>query len=206
MHNPPRKKLPGMKIKKRYCFIFFLTVMMPQFPPLSAEEKKVVTSVLSFDLGYILLGLSNNGVGFGMNYERLFVNHFSFRMMAGTMIFQTQEKDIYSATFTTSGFINYYPLSPTLDRLYIGLGQTIDYLNYFGNTTLPDPPTDVLISIGPTIGWKQNVLNLVMFDFYANYNFLLLNTQRLRNVENYIRSGFRMGIKFKIFWRPWSDK
>ncbi len=189
--------------KKISVILLLLGMMLFQLP--AAEKKKEITSVLSFDLGYILMGLSNKGLAFGMNYERLFVDHFSFRVMAGAMIFETKEKDIYSAAFTTSVFVNYYPFSDTLDKFYVGVGQTIDYLNYFGSATLPEPPADVLISFAPAVGWKQNVLNLVMLDFYANYSILVLNSQRLRNVENYIRNGFRMGIKFKIFWRPWKD-
>lgn len=191
-----------MKTRKIYALSALLLLLAPANAE-AGDEKKELNHIWSFDLGYILLGFSNNGFGFGMNYERLLMDHLSFRTMLGAMAFKTKESDVFSAAITSSLFVNCYLLSDTLDKLYLGLGETIDFLNYFGEGDLPNPPADVLISIAPIIGWKQNVMNLVVLDFYTNYSFLVLNSQRLRNAEDYIRSGWRFGIKFKILWRPW---
>lgn len=165
-------------------------------------EKKEVTNVLSFDLGYFLQGIRNKGFSFGMNYEQLIVDHFSLRGMAGIMYFRIPQPQTDCIGVTASVYANCYPFSARLDKFYAGLGFTADFLNYFRGETLPNPPMDALLSVSPILGWKQNVLNLVMLDFYASYGFLMLNTQRIRDAENYIRSGLRFGIKFKILWRP----
>ena len=166
------------------------------------KEKDRVTSVLSFDLGWFIHGLTNNGVALGVNYERLIVPHFSLRGAAGTMFFNVSALDAYAADVSISLYANWYPLSRMLDKLYVGVGATVDFVCYFGGRTLPDPSEDALVSITPTIGWKQNIANAVVLDFFGGYSFIVFDTQRFHDAGEYIRSGIQLGIRFKILWRP----
>ena len=166
-----------------------------------ARQKEWVGSVLSFDLGWLMHGLANNGLALGMNYERLVVPHFSLRGTAGAMFFSIPAMDAYSVDAALSLCANWYPFSDMLDKLYAGIGVTADLLYYFGGDSLPDPPVDAIISLAPTIGWKQNIANIIVLDFFGSYSFLVFSIQRFRS-EEYIRNGFQIGARFKILWRP----
>ena len=171
-----------------------------------AREKERVTSVLSFDLGWLIHGFTTNGVALGINYERLIVPHFSLRGTAGAMLCNISELDVYAVDVSLSLYANWYPLSRMLDKLYVGVGATGDFMCYFGGSSLPDSPTDELVSITPVIGWKQNIANVVVLDFYGGYSFVVFNSQRISDAEDYIRSGVQLGIRFKILWRPGKSK
>ena len=170
------------------------------------REKEQVTSVLSFDLGWFIHGLTNNGVALGINYERLIVPHFSLRGNAGAMLCNISELDVYAVDISLSFYANWYPLSRMLDKLYVGAGVTGDFMCYFSGSSLPDPPTDELVSITPVIGWKQNIANVVVLDVYGGYSFVVFNSQRINGAEEYIRNGVQLGIRFKILWRPGKHK
>ena len=172
----------------------------------SKGEKERVTSVLSFDLGWLIHGLANNGVALGVNYERLIVPHFSLRGMAGAMLCNVSELDAYAVDIELSLYANWYPLSDMLDKLYVGVGVNGDIMCYFGANSIPNPPVDELVSITPVIGWKQNVANVVVLDFFGGYSFFVFNSQRFYDTEDYIRSGVQLGIRFKILWRPGKSK
>lgn len=166
------------------------------------REKERVESVLSFDLGWLIHGLANNGVALGLNYERLVVPHFSLRTTVGAMLLNVSALDACALDFSISLYANWYPLSRMLDKLYVGVGAIADFMYYFLGAGLPSPPMDALISVMPTIGWKQNIANVVVLDFYGGYSFLAFNTQRFHGADDYIRSGVQLGIRFKILWRP----
>ena len=170
------------------------------------RQKEKVTSVLSSDLGWFIHGLTNNGVALGVNYERLVVPHLSLRGNGGVMLCNISEMDTYAVNISLSFYANWYPLSHMLDRLYVGAGVTGDFMCYFDGNALPDPPTDELVSITPVIGWKQNIANIVVLDFYGGYSFLVFNSQRFHGTEEYIRSGVQLGIRFKILWKPGKNK
>ena len=167
-----------------------------------ARAKQPIESFFSLDLGWFLHGLSNNGIALGVNYEHIIVPHFSLRGTAGFMLFGVSALDAYAADVSISLYASWYPLSNTLDKLYVGVGASTDFVCYFGSDSLPDPAEDVLIAVTPIVGWKQNIANVVALDFYGGYSFIVFNSQRFHGTEEYIRSGIQLGIRFKILWRP----
>ncbi len=164
------------------------------------KEKKVIKSFPSLDLAWFLHGLKNNGIALALNYECLVVSHFSIRGTAGAMFSLLPDENEYCLGVTTSLFANWYPMAKTLDKLYLGAGVTVDVLNYFGGENLPSLPIDALVFATPLIGWKQNIANVVVLDFYGGYGFLIFNTHRVSSTDNYIRSGIQLGIRFKLLY------
>ena len=170
------------------------------------KEKERVASVLSFDLGWLLHGFSRNGIALGVNYERLIVPHFSLRGTMGFMLFNASALDAYAVDVSISLYASWYPLSRMLDRLYVSVGSSADFVCYFGNDSLPDPANEVLVTVTPIVGWKQNIANIVVLDFYGGYSFVVLNSQLFHGTDEYIRSGIQLGVRVKLLWRPKKGK
>jgi hypothetical protein len=118
----------------------------------------------------------------------------------GHMTFLTGIKDVYNTSVSMSLFFNYYPLSNGLDKLYFGIGNGCDFMNYFGKGELPPTTKDTLIHITPQLGWKFNVLPFLMIDVSTGYKFIVIGSRNYREIMNYVNPGFRFGINFLIFF------
>jgi hypothetical protein len=163
---------------------------LPVFPP--------VNRLISLDLGYSLTGFTNSGWGIGANYERALLRFLSVKGGIGHMTFQTDIDDVYCTSVTVSLFAHYYPLAGGLDKSYIGLGCSADFMHYFGDGALPDNPADTLISIIPVTGWKWYVLRPLMIDIHAGYKFVIPGAENYAKIKEYVNAGVQFGIGFKI--------
>jgi hypothetical protein len=131
--------------------LFFMT-------PLSYAETGGVDNgnninhLLSLDLAYSVTGLLNQGWGIGLSFEEKIFRFLSVKGTLGHMTFLTGIDEVYCTSVNISLFVNYYPLGNGLDKLYIGLGNGCDFMNYFGRGEVPSNAKDTLIFITPRIG------------------------------------------------------
>jgi len=158
-------------------------------------------NLFSLDISYALTGLLNQGWGLGFSYEKKALDWLSFTGGFGHMTFLTGIKDIYCTSVNLSLFINYYPLSNGLDKLYVSIGNGCDFMFYFGDAVKPETSKDTLVHITPLLGWKFNVLKYLMIDVSTGYKFIIIRSQNYNEIEDYINSGFRFSLGFKIFFK-----
>jgi hypothetical protein len=113
-------------------------------PLCGAQEKETVDQIFSLDiLSYSLTGILNQGWGIGLSYEKKIADRFSVKGSFGHMTFLTGMKDMYCASVHIAAFLNCYPLSSGFDKLYVGLGNGCDFMQYFGDGDLPNPVKDL---------------------------------------------------------------
>ena len=161
-----------------------------------ADDK----GIFSFDLSYSLISLLNHGWGIGLNYERSLFDYLSLKGNFGHMTFATNIRDIYCTSVHISLFANCYPLRGGLDKLYVGIGNGCDFMNYFGSGKLPISNQDILIHLTPQTGWKFKVIDFSMIDISLGYKFIIADSQNYFENRNYINDGFRLGINFLLFF------
>jgi hypothetical protein len=180
----------------------FIRIMLPMIVlaslPCYAQTGR--DNLFSLDLSYLLTSFKNQGWGIGLNYEKRLFGYLSVMGNFGHMTFLTGIEDVYCTSVHFSVFANYYPLGNGLDKLYIGVGNGCDFMNYFGDGELPCTTGDTLIHITPKIGWKFNILEFFMIDIPTGYKFLVASTQNYNAIENYVNVGLCFGISFKILF------
>ena len=181
---------------KRYVFLLAVMLLISR-PPSHALEG--VDSLLTLDFSYAFTGLFHQGWGLGLNYEKKVIDCFSVKGNLGHMTFLTGIADVYNTSVSISLFINFYPFSSGLDKLYISAGNGCDFMNYFGSGVLPNTSEDTLIHITPQIGWKFHIVSFLMIDVSTGYKFIISDTENYREIRNYVNPGFRFGVSFSIF-------
>jgi hypothetical protein len=165
---------------------------------LPCHAQAVSDNLFSLDLSYSLTGLKNHGWGIGLNFEKKFLDNLSAKANFGHMTFLTGIEDVYNTSVSISLFTNYYPFSNGLDKLYIGVGNGCDFMNYFGDGELPHTTKDTLIHITPQVGWKFQIFNFLMIDLSSGYKFLIMDTQNYRDIKDYVNAGLNFGINIMI--------
>ena len=81
----------------------------------------------------------------------------------------------YDVIITTVGIglDNYlYPFNKKLNWLYLGFGISTDFINYISSK---EESSDTIINLFPQIGWKQNIKNYVLIDFFYGYRITISN-------------------------------
>jgi hypothetical protein len=182
-----------------------LTLLMPLFfiaAPLCRAETDT-DHLLSLELAYSVMSFMNQGWGLGLSYEEKIFSYLSVKGTFGHMTFLTGIEGVYCTSVNISLFVNYYPFRNGLDKLYIGLGNGGDFMNYFGGGEVPPNAKDVLIFITPRIGWKLNVKKYVMIDVSAGYKFVILDAYNYQGIKRYTNAGPQFGLGFKIFLNPY---
>jgi len=164
------------------------------------KAQSDIDNLFSLDLAYAFTGILNQGWGIGINYEKKLFDFLSIKGNLGHMTFSTGIKNVYNTSVSLSLFVNYYPLSSGLDKLYIGVGNGCDFMNYFGSGELPPDGQDTLVHITPQLGWKFHVLHFLMIDVSTGYKFIVSDTQNYKQIKNYIYTGFRFGLGLNILF------
>jgi hypothetical protein len=185
-----------MKMKR------MMVLLMPLFftAPLAHTETDI-DHLLSLDLAYSVTGLMNQGWGIGLSYEKKILKFLSVKGTFGHMTFLTDIEDVYCTSVNISLFVNYYPFGNGLDKLYIGLGNGCDFMNYFGNGEAPPDKEDILIFLTPRAGWKFNIVEYVMIDISAGYKFIVVDAYNYSEIKRYTNAGTQFGLGFKIFFK-----
>jgi len=179
--------------------LFIIPIFFLFSTPCQAQVER--DNLFSLDISYALTGFLNQGWGIGFSYEKKAVDWLSFTGGFGHMTFLTGVKNLYCTSVSLSLFGNYYPFSNGLDKLYISIGNGSDFMNYFGKAASPEATNDVLISITPLLGWKFNALKYLMIDVSTGYKFIINSSQNYNEIKDYVNSGFRYSVGFKIFFK-----
>jgi hypothetical protein len=178
-----------------------MTLLIPLVftAPLTHAETGI-DHLLSLDLAYSITALRNQGAGLGLNYEEKILRFLSVKGTLGHMTFLTGIEDVYCTSVNISLFANYYPFGNGLDKLYIGLGNGCDFMNYFGGGEVPSNAEDVLIFITPRLGWKFT-LKYFMLDISYGYKFVVADAYNYREIKRYTNAGPQFGFGFKVFFK-----
>jgi hypothetical protein len=160
-----------------------------------------IDHLLSLDLAYSVTGLLNQGWGIGLSYEEKIFRFLSVKGTFGHMTFLTGIDDVYCTSVNISLFINYYPFENGLDKLYVGLGNGCDFMQYFGGGVVPPNVGDILIYITPKIGWKWIIGKYFMIDISAGYKRVVVDAYNYSDIRRYTNAGLQFGLGFKIFFK-----
>lgn len=144
--------------------------------------------------------MRNHGWGLGLNYEKKIADYLSVKGNLGHMTHLTGLRDVYNTTVSISLFLNYYPSSSGLDKLYISAGNGCEFMNYFGSGELPNTARDTLIHITPQLGWKFNLFEIIVIDLSSGYKFIVANTGNYRDIKDLVNPGLRFGLNFSVFF------
>jgi hypothetical protein len=176
--------------KLLYCIILSINLLSAY-----AEENEL-KYILSLDTGFTMTALRNCGLGLGMNYEHKLTDFLSIKPGIGSMICFS-DMTFSNMTVITVGitlFMYYYPLSDGLDKLYVGIGNSTDFLMYQN-----DIPQDTVISIIPVLGWKWKALPYLMVEPFIGWKFYINKTDNYKNFDKYANGGFQWGLSLKLF-------
>lgn len=181
------------KWKKILCGTFFsINIFFAYAEDIDSKiETDELKYIFSLDTNFTMTALKNYGFGIGINYEHKLTNFLSIKPGIGHMVCFS---DITTVTVGLQLFLNYYPLSDGLDKLYIGLGNGCDFIMYIN-----DVPQDTVISLTPLLGWKWKVLPFLMIEPFTGWKFFVLKTNNYENIDRYLNEGFQWGLSFKIF-------
>jgi hypothetical protein len=181
-------------VKKAFYIILFFGNILFIFAENTESENEAdeIRYIFSLDTGITMTALQNYGFGIGINYEYKLTDFLSIKPGFGHMVCFS---DIIVVTVDLQLFLNCYPLSNGLDKLYIGLGSGCDFFMYNNEDILQD----TTISITPILGWKWKALKFLMIDPFIGWKFYILETNNYEKFNNYLNGGFQWGINLKIY-------
>ena len=113
----------------------------------SSEKPDEIKHLFSFDTTFTMAALKNDGLGFGLNYERKLTEFLSIKPGFGQMTYFEKVSALTAITIDLQLSLCYYPLSNGLDKLYIGLGSGYGFVTYNKKR-----PSDFYASINPVVG------------------------------------------------------
>lgn len=163
-----------------------------------ASATEPLQYIFSFDFQYSKIALEHDGWGLGVAYERKLVDHLSLRSGLGHMVLWTGIEELNCMTVNLSVVAHYYLFGEDLDRLYLGLGSSVDFLEYFGSAADPGESTDSIVYLNTVIGWKAYVCSWLMLDLSAGYNFIVDGPNYFPDAKQYGKAGFQQAIKIKL--------
>lgn len=166
-----------------------------------AEEKPFIGEyILYFDIKGMYYSTETNtaGLGFGVTLERQILPFLSFRAEGANNTMWSFTKDVRTDTITLGFSPLAYPFSRGLDWLYLGFGISTEFLTYRGDDVPKSHERDTVINLTPQIGWKQNLFDYVLLDFFCIYNIEISNTNIPDYAEDLVDNGWEMGVKVKI--------
>jgi hypothetical protein len=180
-------------MKKILCAILFSVNIFFAYAENNDTINKTdeIKSLFSLDTSLTMTALKNYGYGIGISYERKLTNFLSIKPGFGHIVCFS---DVMVVTVNLQLFLSYYPLSNGLDKLYIGLGNGVDFIMYQN-----DINKDTAIWLAPIIGWKWKVLPYLMIEPFIGWKFFVDKTNNYGNVDRYLNGGFQWGIGLKLF-------
>lgn len=165
----------------------------------AAQNTTRLDQIISLDIDYLVTGLTNQGWGLGIKYEKSIFNYFSIKGGFGHMTFKTGLGNMYCTSVNLSLFIHFYPFGNGLDKLYFGIGNGCDFMNYFGDSEkMPEKSEDTIIFITPNIGYKWYLLKYIMLDFNIGYKIDIVSSNNYADIKKYIGLGFQFNAGFKL--------
>ncbi len=167
---------------------------------LPQEEKKETEGrkrIFSLDFSALILGLSNNGWGLGCSYEQYLVYHTAFKAGFQHCTFIRDGSLFPTVNFSLAA--EYYPLSNSLDKLYLSLGGGMDYLAY-DTSEYGENAQSNFISFISELGWKWRIHENAALDLHAGYKYIFEESDKVipSDYEKYVRKGVIWGVGIKI--------
>ena len=162
-------------------------------------DGPVKTNVLSFDFGALLFGMRNGGLGAGIQDEWNVYPHWALKSRAGVSFFSAEGDGLYCLSFSMTVLPEWYPLSRTLSRLYLGVGPCMDYLLYVGSGADNAADSGLDISLVSVLGYKLVLPFNLMIDACVGYKFSHLQwaTALDGTVSSFLAEGFQFGLSFR---------
>ncbi|MDR2491496.1 MAG: hypothetical protein LBD20_08870 [Spirochaetaceae bacterium] len=142
--------------------------------------------------------MQNSGGGIGANYEHTLFRYFSIKGGLGHMTFKTSLDDVYCTSVDVSLFLNVYPFGEGLSKLYFGIGNGADFMNYFGSGALPETGKDVVIFLTPHIGYKLYCFKYIIFDLNIGHRINIISSNNYYNVYEYLKPGIQFNLGINI--------
>lgn len=185
-----------LKTKKVIFILSLVFLCNYAFSEESSEVSFIKKDIVSFDLGSLVIGLKNYGIGAGVNYERLLTEFLSMKLQLSYMIMNPKNLIYDINEISCSIEPRYYPFNKGLDKLYLGTGFVYDFIvyDYDDGAKL----TDYVIALYPLVGWKQSLFNLCMLDFYLGYSFIVNNPMEQSLRADLINVGFMGGVRVSV--------
>ena len=160
----------------------------------SSEKTDEIKHLFSFDTSFTMTALKNNGLGFGLNYERKLTDFLSIKPGFGQMTYFENFTTLTAITIDLQLSLYYYPLSNGLDKLYIGLGSGYGFVTYDNKR-----PADFYASVNPVLGWKWKIAPFLMVEPFIGWKFLMYGQNSYADIEKYLNGGLQWGIGIKLF-------
>ena len=152
-----------------------------------------------FSLGFdaLLFSLRRNGWGFGCSFEQYLAFHTAFKANIRHCTFVRNGELFPSVNFGLAA--EYYPLSLSLDKLYLSLGGGFDYLAYTADEYSEDAQRE-FVSVIPELGWKWTVNDYVALDIHAGYKYVFEKQGAVvpSDYGDYLKKGPTAGVGVKV--------
>jgi hypothetical protein len=163
-------------------------------------------NAVSLDLGPTLTGLrySGNNVnypgndgfvfGLGASYERLIVPHFS---IGGSVVFYAGNHDLSDdlVYFSLAAHGRWYPLSESLEKLFLDAGFGFNALSWDGATFLGQDDDIAGLTFGLNAGWKLLFKGKFFVEPSLGYLIAKSNPLPLDTTGDW-QIGFKLGLVF----------
>lgn len=193
---------------KKVAFVLFLFFTITSLHALEEKNQStslsenlekssfIENSIFSLETSYTLNGLKNNGWGLGISYEHLLTDFWSIKGGFSHMTVWPHDYDVIITTVGISLNSYLYPFNKKLNWLYLGFGISTDFMNYIGSAE--EKSDDTIINIFPQIGWKQNIKNYVLLDFFYGYKINISNNILPEYAKDLTKQNHEFGISFKL--------
>ncbi|MDR1231661.1 MAG: hypothetical protein LBK61_09700 [Spirochaetaceae bacterium] len=162
------------------------------------DRGATIDHLLTLDAAYAVTGLLNQGWGMGLSFEEKIGAFLSVKGTLGHMTFLTGIDEMYCTSVNIALFVHYYPFGGGLDKLYLGVGNGCDFMNYFGGGDVPPDAEDTLLFITPRIGWKFIMGSSFLLDVSAGYKWVMVDAHHYPEIKKYTYAGPQFGLGFKI--------
>ncbi len=155
------------------------------------------TRIFSLDFSALVFGLKRNGWGFGCSFERYLAFHTAFKANIRHCTFVRNGELFPSVNFGLAA--EYYPLSLSLDKLYLSLGGGFDFLAYTADEYGEDAQRE-FVSLIPELGWKWTVNDYVALDIHAGYKYVFEKQGAVvpSDYGDYLKKGPTAGVGVKV--------
>lgn len=161
------------------------------------KEQNKIYRTFSFDISYLIHGLSNNGIGIGTNHEQYTIDHISAIVGLHGTIVKTNLEETWCTTVGVVFSGSYYPFCRDLRKLFFNFGLGTDLLLYHDNSASGNTDGAAVISFKNNIGWRYSVTKELGIDIFTGYTFLFPATPTRGDIYEYIGNGIQAGVSLK---------
>ncbi len=167
-------------------------------------EKSLITwggdHTFSMGLKYAGKGLKVQGVGLSVAVEQQVSNFLSVKINANPSLTYAIGTGVAIFSYDAKFDAYLYPFFNGMDKLYLGASGGINWYNYFGSGIKDDHTFDLVYSIAPIVGWRQNIYGFLEFDVFGGWRFVFNKTgEDLPDYALYsTKVGPEYGFKFKF--------